>query len=209
MVSIGKSSGSSSQSSYVWEDQTPYLNEIYGLGKGLYEDTVGPATQFSTDFANAALPGMMYDANSMADTSYLKGITSGTNLGMTGLAGTIDGSNPAMVAMQDMMNPTGNPYLQDQIDSQWSSIGRNLSENILPAQRSEASILDNYGSSRDNMAEGMAMQEAIRAGTGAESDLRYQSYTSDMDRALSSAGMYGGLVTDASGAFVIPSKSGT
>lgn len=179
MVSLGKSGGGgSTNQSFVWDKQSPYLENLYSAGENMYNANEGEVSQFAGNYTDQQMPGMQDAIAGMGDTSFLNSVKSGTNLGMT--------------TMEGMMNPQGNPYLDSQVNSMWGSIGRNMNENILPNQRSEASIRGSYGGSRDNIAEGMALQEATRSGIDAEAGLRFGAYSGDQDRALTAAGNYAG-----------------
>lgn len=181
MVSFGKNR--SSQQSYVWDEQIPFLQDLYNAGQDLLTSGSPGVEQFAKQYTGQFLPEMEQAALSTSNTDFINTIKNGTNLGMT--------------TMASMMNPQGNPYLEDQIGSMWGSIGRNLDEYILPNQRSEASVTGNYGSSRDFISEGMAKQRAIESGVEAEKALRFGAYGEDMNRALTAAGTYTGAGTEA------------
>lgn len=177
------------------------MEQMYSYGDQMFDRFYGDVENFAATNAPLYQYGVESATAGMMDNEYLSSIQSGTNLGMTGLGGIVDGSNAGMQSMESLMNPTGNPYLQSEIDSMYGSINKNLTENILPAQRGEESVLDQYGGSRGAITEGMAMDSAITQGAEAEQGLRYDAYTSDMDRALQASLGYTGATADASTAY--------
>jgi hypothetical protein len=178
MVSIGGGKQSSSSSSTVWDQQTPFLQDLYSQAQSAYGDNSGGASQYATNFSNQNQQTGNTALDNLMDTSYINSIQDGSNLGMQ--------------TMQTMMNPNGNPYLDNQINYAQQNIGRNLKENILPGVASEAGITGNYGGSRQGIAEGMAMQEALRQGTQLDSTMRGNAYSEDMNRAGNAANSYVG-----------------
>lgn len=177
MVSVGQSGGGGN-TSYVWDAQGDQLKDLYGrLSDTITQGSTG-ATDYATNFLDTNLPGTTNAVNTALDPNYLQSITGGTNLGMS--------------TMADMMNPQGNPYLQQSVDDMWGSLSKNYSENILPNQRSEASVIDNYGSSRDYIAETQLLENMMNEGTMAETAMRSDAYTTDQANALSAAGSYVG-----------------
>lgn len=175
MVSFGKTGGSSQQN-YVWQPQTSYLEGLYETGTDLYNQLSPGIRDFSTGFSSSNMPTLQDSIASTGNTDFLGNIKSGVNLGMSGLSG--------------MINPTTNPYLESTIGDMWNNLGRNVSEVVLPGQRSEESITGNYGGSRGALAEGMALQEAIRSGLQGERTMRSGAYESGMGRALSASDLY-------------------
>lgn len=200
MVSVGKTGGSS-QSSYVWDKQQPYLEKLYSQASGMFDESYGPFTGQVKGYANAYEPYLKSHAINLGDNRFLKGITSGTNLGMGGYSDILSGESPGMTTMAGMMSPEGNPYLEGTISDMYGGIARNLEENILPMQRSEESVLGQYGGSRGDIAEGMAKAEAIRTGGEMERSMRSGAYETDMQRALQSALGYTGAISDAAGGY--------
>lgn len=183
MVSFGDGGGSS-QTSYAWYPQANKLEDMYNLANEAFLNGTTGATDFATNFLDKNFSDVNNLSLNAIDPSFLQGITGGTNLGMTGLAG--------------MINPQGNPYLESSIDNLWSSINKNLTNNILPAQRSEASIIDNYGSSRDYIAEQQLLSDAMTGGINAETAMRSGAYTTDQANALAASQAYtsAGLTAD-------------
>lgn len=188
MVNLGKSGGGSTES-YVWNPQQKYLESLYEQGEDIYNTNNLDVSNFADSFIKQNMPAVNQAIDSAGNTDFLDSITAGTNLGMTGLSNLIDFEN--------------NPYLEDTVNNMWRSTSRNLGENILPQLRSEASVLGNYGGDRDQIAEGMATQEAIRNAGEMESDLRFNAYNSDLNRSLNASNAYTsqGLNADAASLF--------
>lgn len=182
MVSFGKSK--SRNQSYVWDEQSPFLQNLYQTGQNLYDQTSGSAQTAADGFLNRYMPQLNTTANKFKNMDYAQYLPDGINLGMTTLS--------------NMMDNQVNPYLETQVENLWDSIGTNLKENILPAQRSEASVLGGYGDSRDRIAEGMAMKQAIKSGSDAETNLRFSGFESGQNRALTAADVFSGRTLDES-----------
>lgn len=176
MISIGGGKNSSSSQSYVWDDQSPFLNDLYTKGQNVYDSQAADTQQYSTDFVKNNAPALQNVTNGLQDLSFTGGIKSGDNLGM----GT----------MSRIMDPNGNPYLDGAINSAMGDIGRNLNENILMNNESEAGLNNQFGSSRQSIADGMAKKEALRLGNDVSMQMRNANYATDQNRSLDASKSY-------------------
>ena len=79
-----------------------------------------------------------------------------------------------------------NPYVDAQVAATQESINRNLQRNMLPGIASNAAGTGNVGTSRQGVAEGIAMGDALRAGATAETNLRANAYNTDVQNMLTS-----------------------
>ena len=93
--------------------------------------------------------------------------------------------NTATQGFNQLMNPGVNPQLQ----AYQGDVQRNLERNMLPAIQSQAGSFGQMGSSRQGIAEGLALSDANQQVTDMASNL----YSSDMDRMMTTMGMAPGL----------------
>ena len=79
--------------------------------------------------------------------------------GSPGLANLIGGAQGALgfSLSPNILSPTSNPYLAQYGDALMRPITRNLTENMLPAIRSQAMGAGQYGGTRQGIAEGLAI----------------------------------------------------
>ena len=108
-------------------------------------------------------------------------------------------AQPAKQAMQAQQAPTAgnalpnyansNPYLQGAMNSIQSQVTNNLTRNVLPQIGRNAVASGNYGSSRQGIAQGIAMGDAARAATDAMGNLAFQGYNADRNYGLANDAM--------------------
>ncbi len=97
-----------------------------------------------------------------------------------GLGGMID---PTMAAWQSTLNApdvASNPYVQGMIGQQADVLNRNLQENLLPSIQSGAIGAGQLGSSRQGVAEGIAMRGTQEALANQMADTQMQAYLSGL-----------------------------
>lgn len=99
---------------------------------------------------------------------------------------TIDDASRS--AYLGMLSPVGNPYLDQQVSRAQNTIGRNFTEQIMPAIRDEAIFTGQYGGSRPGLAANMGLEQTQRAMGDVATNMYGQAYSSDMNRALQAAG---------------------
>jgi hypothetical protein len=154
MFGIGGGSSKSSNKSFISKDQLPFLKDVWGAGQSLY-GSLPSAFQTGQQQLGQYAP-------------YLQ-------QGLQAYGGIASGQNPMMQNL--MQRATGqSPYLQSQIDQLGADINKNLTQNILPGIGSGARLAGLGGSSRQGIAEGMALQGAQDAYGRGVSDLRFQDY---------------------------------
>ena len=83
---------------------------------------------------------------------------------------------------QGQQGPT--PGLENQIQQGQSSINRNLQENLLPSIGGGAAAAGQRGSSRQGVAEGIALRGAGEQSANFEQNLRFQDFNQRQDRNL-------------------------
>ncbi len=99
--------------------------------------------------------------------------------------------NPAMQALAGQLGGDPN-LLNQQIGAAQQSISENLAQNILPTIQTQAGSVGQLGSSRQGVAEGIAMRDASRQAADVELGLRTDAQRRQL-QALSLAPMVGGL----------------
>ena len=79
-------------------------------------------------------------------------------------------------ALGDVLSPESNPYLQKYMDVIMNQAIQGLTEGALPAIASGAVSAGGYGGSRQGIAEALATERAIRAGTEGATQLAQGAY---------------------------------
>lgn len=175
-AALGGGQSHSSNDSYIWNEQTPFLTDLYEQGQSLYQDQSPQIKEYSTNFVNQNAPHLQDVTSGLMDTSFTGGVKEGSNLGMGSMA--------------NFMSPQENPYLDFQINRAMGDIGRNLNENILTGNASEAGLANQFGGSRHSLSDAMSKEEALRLGSQTAESMRGAAYGDDMNRALDASRGY-------------------
>jgi hypothetical protein len=196
----GSDTSTTTSTTEPWQPQQQYLTEGFQDARSLYRDGanqyyggntvagLNPSLQgYMTGGANFAGQGAQYGQGMMQQGQNLAG-----GLGQAqGFYNDAMSSyfNPyASQQYQDIMQNSGNPMLQNQIDMAQSGINRNLQENILPSIGSAAVGTNNTANSRRGLAEGVAMRGASEQGANVATQLQGQ----DMNRRTDLANRWAG-----------------
>ncbi len=159
MISFGgnKQRSSGSQESFVWGQQAPYLESLFGQASRMSDSQMGTIGQ---DAANLS-GGLMQGAGPWA----------------------MPGANPAIGNLMQRAQQ-GNPYLSQQIEGLGSDIGQTLQKYIMPGIASTAGLHGPFGGSRHGVAAGLAGSEAIRQFTQGATNLRSNAYGQGIQSAM-------------------------
>lgn len=101
---------------------------------------------------------------------------------MQGVANQAGAANEFLLG--DVLNPASNPHLQAYMDAAVRPINETLTRTALPAIRSGAEGTGNYGSSRQGVAEGIAIGDASRAVGDTSAKVANQGYLSGLEAML-------------------------
>ena len=99
-------------------------------------------------------------------------------------------------ALNDVLSPESNPYLQKYMDAVTQSIMRGVTEQALPAIRGQAITAGGYGGSRQGIAEAQAVGRGAQQAGNAVSGLASQAYgqgLNTMNMALNRAPAFASL----------------
>lgn len=113
-------------------------------------------------------------------------------LGAAGSQGTLAGNAADATNFYtsgNIWDPAANPNLQGAISATTRPITQNLTENQLPAIRSEAVQTGNFGSSRQGIAEGLASRGASQAIGDTASKLVQGQYDTNVNAQLKALGL--------------------
>lgn len=91
-------------------------------------------------------------------------------------------------ALVGMLNPAGNPYLDQQVGRAQDSIRRQFTEQIMPGIRDEAIFTGQYGGSRPGITANYELEKAMNAMGNVATDMYGGAYNSDMNRMLQATG---------------------
>lgn len=98
--------------------------------------------------------------------------------------------NPTRKAHRQMLNGgQQNPELMAQIEQGQGMINENLTENILPALGMNATAMGQRGSSRQGIAEGLAVRGAMDSSADFASDMMFNDFNARQDRQMAAIGM--------------------
>ena len=165
--SFGKDKQSSTtHPAKVWEEQTPYLQNLYSRAQTASYGNQGQ------DYAN--------QINQGATTGY-----------QNQLGGGYQNQNLA----QGLQNFGGmqNEALGGAIDAGLGDISRNFNRNIMPSINTGSAMTNTSGGSRQGIAQGLAAGEANRQSSDFVDKMRSQNWQQQMQNQLGAYGQMGGL----------------
>lgn len=193
MAGTTSAQGSGFTQTDVFKQQSPFLQDLYSQGRQLYQQQA-PQTAATQD----QLRGIL---------EQIAGISTGTPEAAGQFAeNLISGDTRGQQTLLDLMNPEGNPYLDQMVSSATRGVTQNFQENVLPGISGGATSAGQYGGSRQGIAQGVASGRYLDTIGDIETTLRGGQYQSDMNRALSAAGQYTG--GQQAGAGILSSLSG-
>lgn len=132
------------------------------------------------NFQNIQYPVQDPTANASADTTRSQGaIRAGVNA--NGAQYGQDVLNANKFLLSDVLFPGSNPALQGTIDAAINPVQDRLMRNILPSLRSAYTSGDAVGSTRQGIAEGIALGDFSRNALDATSQISTNAYQSGLD----------------------------
>jgi hypothetical protein len=149
-----------------WAGVQPYLANMYAAA----------GSQMGT-------PMGFYPYNTYAPQSPLTGAGQGAALDFANNAmpGYLETGNNALASLFQSADVASNPYVNGMLEAQARGVGDQLTRQWLPAVRQGASLAGQTGSTRQGVAEGVAIGEAAKALTNAAAQTQLSAY----DRGLS------------------------
>ena len=168
-ASSSRQSSNSTQSSSVWDEQSPFLQDLYNRATGVLDSQGNQPFNAANQYAQLAQP------------AYGQAIGAAGNLaGGTGQAGQTfgqlaQGTSQGQQFMQDRLGQN-NPYLEGLIGQSVNDIQQGLQQNIIPSITSNAINLGAFGGSREAITRGIAGQAAIEQMGDVSQQLRYGDY---------------------------------
>jgi hypothetical protein len=109
--------------------------------------------------------------------------------GAGGVMGTMGGQSGSASGVGPLGSYSANPYLGQMAQGITTQLDNNLQRNLLPGIRSGAVANGQVGSSREGIAQGLAMGDTQNALSGALGNLYGTDYTNQMNRNLQQYGM--------------------
>lgn len=169
----GKSGGSQTSTS------TQTTNYLPGQ-KEFFTDAYKYLSPLLGNFQNIQYPVEDPTANASGDTTRSQAaIRSGVNA--TGAQYGQDVLNANKFLLSDVLFPGSNPALQATIDAAINPVQDRLMRNILPSLRSSYTSGDAVGSTRQGIAEGIALGDFSRNALDATSQISTNAYQSGLD----------------------------
>lgn len=173
-MSMGKSESKKRSQQNVWGEQSPYLQDLYGRAQSLANQ---PAPQYYGGDLTAGFTGEQQQGRQMA-ADFATG-------GAQDIYGQASGAwGDALTA-----DPTQNPYFQSAVSAATRPVMQNLTENILPSIGAGAQQAGQVGSSRQGIAEGLAMRGAVDKMGDITSQMGNQAYMQGLDTRMGALGM--------------------
>lgn len=149
-----------------WAGVAPYLSDLYSSTSGLM-GTRMPYFPYETYAARSPLTSASQDAMLGAATNFVPSLV---NAGTEGIA--------SMMAAPDVAN---NPYVNNALGAQANQISTQLQREWLPAIRNGASLAGQTGSTRQGVAEGVAMGDAARQFANQAAQTQLAAYGQGLD----------------------------
>jgi len=156
--------GSESQGANVWEDQAPYLNDLYGRSQ--MASYGGQGQNYANQFQQPAFGAF----NQMAQGG---------------------AQNPALNQGLQNFGSMQNQALGGAIDSGLNQISNNFNRNIMPSINSGAAMTNTSGGSRQGIAQGLAAGEANRQAGDFVNRMQSENFQNQMSNQLGAYGMMG------------------
>jgi len=178
MVSIGQGSGkdTSSSNQEVWNAQSPYLTDLYGRSQQTGATQPDALNAYSNEFTSRNMPNAQKNIDTMSNNNYTQDVMSGNNLGMQ--------------TFGSLMDPQGNPYLDQQITDMKTGMADNMNIFGMGDNRSEAQMAGQFGSDRHGIDDYLTRKDTVDRATEAEVSMRSGNYQNDMDRSMNAATGY-------------------
>lgn len=153
-------------------------NVAGGTVKDLSQQSLDTAKKFTTQGANAGLAGATNLTNAGA-----MGVG-----GLGALLGDYASGTPGRQFIESgaLLNPATNPVLGAQTQSAIAPIAQNLTESILPNIRGEFVGGNMFGSSRQGIAEGRAIDSMVREAGDIATELQANNFNQGLGAMLSS-----------------------
>ncbi|RKZ92546.1 MAG: hypothetical protein DRQ40_08625 [Gammaproteobacteria bacterium] len=182
---VSGSSSSSNSSSWrdpqsVWGGQSPYLQQLYGMGAGMFGGGGygGSPSGGGSPFTGGAIGQGQMGSNGSFSGGMGQGAPRGFG-GQGGQAGAMEArGNNIFNTAQQSFDRLSNPGVNPQLEAYSGEVQRNLERNLLPAIGGQAQGFGQMGGSRQGVAEGLAVSDSNQQITDMASNL----YNADMNR---------------------------
>lgn len=171
------SSGSSQPTQTTTTQMSPEARSLYNLALPGVQSFAASTPQ---RYQGSTVAG--FDPNQVAGQEGALSAAGAQNSLASGAAGSLP------FFFGDIWNPSSNPNLQGAIDASVRPIQQNLTENELPAIRSEFSG-GNYGGSRQGIAEGLAVGRTNQAIGDTASKVAQNQYDTNVNAQLRAYGL--------------------
>lgn len=164
----------------IFGGQVPFLQELWVLGQELARNPQLQNTMASGEAFASSAPGAIYDPlvksfqgtfgpNSPYGTAISELLPSLTS----GLSSIVSSPQPTFAAGGD------NPLLDTNVALTLEQVSENLRRNVLPAIRSDAQSMGQFGGARQGVAEGLAISDANKQALQTASKMYGDQYVSD------------------------------
>lgn len=163
---LGGSSSSSSAPATVWNDQAPFLNDLYNRAQMASYGGMG------ADFANQI-----------------------SGQAQAGFGQQMGGGFQTPGLQQGLQNFGGmqNQALGGAIDAGLGQIGNNFNRNIMPGINAGSAMTNTSGGSRQGIAQGLAASDANQQATDFVKQMQSQNWGQQMQNQLGAYNQLGGL----------------
>ena len=196
MLGLSGGSNKSSNESNVWEQQAPFLQDLYSQASNWMSN---PQQQQLTQ---QGLDAGQQGANSMGGINnktmapWQQMLQGGaiSNLGLGNFyQNMMAGQGTAMDTLTGLQNPQGNPYLEQMGQYGLDQLGENYQRNVMPSINANAAFTGGLGGSRQGIAQGLAADSFNNESANYLSNFYGSQYQADQNRAAQAAQVMGGL----------------
>lgn len=176
----------------VWDPQSNFLQNIYSGSNEYMDNGANPYLNMAMQSGENAIGDISgySDQAGGAWNNFLQGGTfGGQQWDPSGVQNMAQGQGAGFDTLNAMQNPVGNPYLNTMAQSGIGRMLEGFNQNTMPGITNNADMSGGLGGSRQGIAEGNAAGNLFNAGSDFLSNLYGGQYQSDMNRAMTSAGM--------------------
>lgn len=156
--------------------------------KEFYTDLISKLGPLLGNAGNVKFPVADPVANASADTTTAQNNVR-SMVGANGAAFTDSVLGANKFLLSDVLFPGSNPALQGTIDAAINPVQDRLMRNILPSLRSGYTSSDNAGSTRQGIAEGIAVGDFSRNAMDATSTIANNAYNTGLDAMVKTLGL--------------------
>ena len=183
----------------IWGPQEDRLRALYSASEGMFN---GGQDKYIDAGLSAGQQGIdqMGGSNQQTQNPWsqqLQGGFANDSYMQNFLQGGMQGEGEVFDSLRGLMNPEGNPYMQQMGQYGLDQMNQNFQNNIMPGINTNAVFSGGLGGSRQGIAQGSAASGIANESANYLNNFYGSQYQSDMNRAAQATGMFGDLQSQA------------